>query len=73
MTWSKYGCAVNRDSNRAKALGSALRLDATRRDEQIMRWAIDQLVAMQSTEGQAVLERYAAEVPSCTEFYRLIR
>lgn len=53
---------VNRDPDRAKALGTALRLDATRQDERTMRWAIGQLFAMQSAEAQAVLDAYATEV-----------
>jgi len=53
---------VNRDPNRAKALGSALRVDATRQDETIVRWAMSQLFEMESAEAQAVLDRYATEV-----------
>ena len=48
---------VNSDPDRAKALGWVLRLDAPLADEQIMRWAILQLFAMESPEADAILDR----------------
>lgn len=51
---------VLRDTNRAKALGSVLNLNAD--NDRLIRWAIYQLAAMRSARADAELDRFAAEV-----------
>jgi hypothetical protein len=53
---------VNRDANRALAIGSVLRVDVAFEDQRIMNWAITQLSALNSAEADAILDRYAADV-----------
>ncbi len=53
---------VQSNPNRAVALGSVLRADATVGDERILRWAIYQLLALRNDDADAVLDRYATEV-----------
>lgn len=52
---------VNRNPDRAKALGTVLRVDAKRDQIEIMRWSVHQLLAMHSKEAREILERYATE------------
>jgi hypothetical protein len=53
---------VNRNQDRAVALGTTLRTDASFRDQRIISWAIGQLMALRSDEADGILDRYATEV-----------
>jgi len=53
---------VKSDPDRAKAVGSVLQLGGPHRDEQILRWAIYTLFALESEEADGILNRYATDV-----------
>ena len=53
---------VNRDPDRAKALGSVLTTDTNPDDERLVRWAIEQLAAMHSPAADAELKRFSADL-----------
>jgi hypothetical protein len=53
---------VGRSPNRAKALGSVLRVNGTSDDARLIAWAIYQLHSVDSREADAELERYAKEI-----------
>jgi len=53
---------VNSHPDRARALGSALRLDTPSPGNSLIGWAVEQLIAMESPAADAELERYATEV-----------
>jgi hypothetical protein len=53
---------VNGNPNRATALGSVLVASAPLQQESILRWAVIQLVELDSPQANEILDRYAAEV-----------
>lgn len=58
---------IRRHPNRAKALGSVLKLNIGPDDHKLMWWAIYQLASLQSPEADAELERYRAEIDKLPE------
>ncbi|MCC6591105.1 MAG: hypothetical protein IT168_30750 [Bryobacterales bacterium] len=55
---------VQRHRDRAKALGSALSVATSGANERLTAWAIAQLAELNSTEGDAELDRFQAEIRS---------
>jgi hypothetical protein len=53
---------ISRDSDHVKALGSVLTITNSTDDDQLISWAISQLRAMRSPNGNRELKRFATEI-----------
>ncbi len=53
---------VQTDPDRAKALGSVLRVDGTTENSRLISWAINQLDSIRTPEADAELDKFAAQL-----------